>query len=56
MLKPEGVPDTVAYITESEAFEVIGELENLGYDRELIRAALTAPPQDIEYCHFFFHP
>ena len=52
-LKRDGVPDTVAYITESEVFEVIGELENLGYDRELIKAALTAPPQEIEYCHFF---
>jgi hypothetical protein len=52
-LKRDGVPDTVAYITESEVFEVIVELENLGYDRELIKAVLTAPPQGIEYCHFF---
>ena len=30
-LKRDGVPDTVAYITEPEAFEVIGEFENIGY-------------------------
>ena len=52
-LKPNGVPDTVAYLTEEEVFDVIGELERLGYDREIIKAALMAPPQGVEYTHFF---
>lgn len=55
-LKPNGVPDTIAYVTEEEIFDVMTELEKLGYDRSGLRTMLTAPPQPVDYFHFFFHP
>ena len=55
-LKPTGVPDTIAYLTEEEVLGVAGELEALGYARETLRAALQAPPQPVDYFHFFFVP
>ncbi len=53
-MKREGVPDTVAYLSEEEIFKVIRELEGLGYDQDLIRAALRAQPQSVDYYHLFF--
>ena len=55
-LKPAGVPDTIAYLTENEVLGVEEKLEELGYDREILRAALHAPPQPVDYFHFFFKP
>ena len=50
----EGVPDTIAYLTEDEVWGAMRDLEPLGYDREGIRAALMAPPQPVDYFHFSF--
>ncbi len=55
-LKRDGVPDTIAYLTEEELFGSIGELEALGYDRQAIRAVLMAEPSTVEYRHLFCHP
>ena len=51
-LKQDGVPDTIAYLTEDEVFGSIGELEGLGYDRQAIRRVLMAEPAPVEYRHF----
>ena len=53
-LRKDGVPDTIAYLTENDVFGVMTNLENLGYDREMIRGAFMAPPQPVDYNHFFF--
>ena len=53
-LKENGVPDTIAYITEEESFAATQELEALGYERDTIQAALVAPPQGVDYYHQFF--
>ena len=55
-LKRDGVPDTIAYLTEEEVFGSIGELEALGYDRHIIRTVLMAEPHTVEYRHLFFRP
>ena len=55
-LKSHGVPDTVAYLTEDEVDRAAGGLEELGYEREGLRAALMAPPQAVDYYHFSFTP
>ncbi|MDH4083620.1 MAG: SAM-dependent methyltransferase [Nitrospira sp.] len=52
MLKENGIPDTVAYLTEDELTHAQKELEDLGYEHEAIKMALSAPPSPIEYCHF----
>ena len=54
--KRDGVPDTIAYLTEDELFGSIRELEALGYDRHSIQAALVTPPQPVDYYHLFFRP
>jgi hypothetical protein len=51
-LKDDGIPDTVAYLTEEELTRAQQDLEAIGYDRDTIRMALNAPPSPIEYCHF----
>lgn len=51
-LKDDGIPDTVAYLTEEELTRAQQDLEAIGYDRNTIRMALNAPPSPIEYCHF----
>lgn len=55
-LKEDGVPDTIAYLTEEEVFAAMPELEALGYDREMVRVALLAPPQPVDYYHQFLRP
>ena len=55
-LERDGVPDTIAYLTEDELFASIRELEALGYDRHSIQAALASPPQPVDYYHLFFRP
>jgi hypothetical protein len=52
-LKRQGVPDTVAYLTEEELARAAKDLEVIGYDPDTLGIALTAPPSPIEYCHFF---
>ncbi|MBH0195805.1 MAG: hypothetical protein HP494_09475, partial [Nitrospira sp.] len=52
-LKRQGVPDTVAYLTEEELTRAAKDLEAVGYDPDTLAIALTAPPSPIEYCHFF---
>lgn len=51
-LKDNGIPDTVAYLTEEELMRAQKDLEAIGYDGTTIRIALSAPPSTIEYCHF----
>jgi hypothetical protein len=51
-LKDNGIPDTVAYLTEEELTGAVKELEAIGYDGDTIKMALSAPPSPIEYCHF----
>lgn len=53
-MKRDGIPDTIAYLTEEEVFGNITELEALGYEREVIQAAFMVPPQSVDYSHFFF--
>jgi len=53
-LGTDGIPDTVAYLTEEELIGSLAGLEQLGYHRETILAALATPPQPIDYRHFFF--
>jgi SAM-dependent methyltransferase len=52
-LKDNGIPDTVAYVTEEELTRAAKDLEAVGYDPDTLGIALTAPPSPIEYCHFF---
>jgi hypothetical protein len=51
-LKDNGIPDTVAYLTEEELTLAQNDLEAIGYDEGAIKMALNAPPSPIEYCHF----
>lgn len=55
-LGTQGIPDTVAYLTEEEVLGAMGELEQLGYDRAAVMAALAMPPQPVDYRNFFFAP
>ncbi len=55
-LKRDGVPDTIAYLSEEEILGNIPGLEGLGYDQDLIKAALRTRPQSVDYCHLFFRP
>lgn len=51
-LKENGIPDTVAYVTEEELVLAQKELEEIGYEKDAINMALSAPPSSVEYCHF----
>ena len=51
-LKDNGIPDTVAYLTEEELANAQQDLKEIGYDPDGIKMALSAPPSPIEYCHF----
>ena len=55
-LKPAGVPDTVAYITEEELMQASKDLEEVGYDPQSFLIALTAPPSPVDYFHLLLHP
>lgn len=55
-LKPNGVPDTVAYLTEEEISLASKELEDIGYDPQSFLIALTAPPGPVDYLHVFVRP
>lgn len=51
-LKRQGIPDTVAYLTEEELTGASKDLTEVGYDPDTVSIALSAPPSPIEYCHF----
>ncbi len=53
-LPPHGVPDTIAYLTESEIWKAMPDLEKLGYDSEGIKGMLQLPLQPVDYIHMFF--
>jgi hypothetical protein len=53
-LKSNGIPDTIAYVTEEELAQAQPALESLGYEREAILMSLGAPPSPVEYHHFVF--
>jgi hypothetical protein len=55
-LKPTGVPDTVAYLTEEELTAAAKELEGIGYDPQAFFIALTAPPSPVDYYHMAVRP
>jgi putative S-adenosyl-L-methionine-dependent methyltransferase len=55
-LKPGGVPDTVAYITEEELAMASKDLEDVGYDPQSFLIALTAPPSPVDYFHLSMRP
>lgn len=55
-LKPNGIPDTIAYVTEEELSRAQQSLEDLGFEREAWLMALGAPPSPVEYYHFSFRP
>ncbi|MGB0909054.1 MAG: hypothetical protein ACPGYT_01730, partial [Nitrospirales bacterium] len=51
---PEGVPDTIAYVTTTEINNARPSLEQLGFDAEEIQVMLQAPPELVDYIHFSF--
>ncbi|MDH5776042.1 MAG: class I SAM-dependent methyltransferase [Nitrospirota bacterium] len=53
-LPTHGVPDTIAYLTETELRAAMPALEKLGYDLEEIKAMWQFPPQPVDYTHFSF--
>lgn len=55
-LKPGGVPDTVAYLTEEELTAASKDLEEIGYDPQSFLIALTAPPAPVDYFHLGLSP
>ena len=55
-LKPSGVPDTIAYITEEELTSAAKDLEEIGYDAQSFHIALSAPPAPVDYFHLIFRP
>jgi hypothetical protein len=55
-LKRDGVPDTIAYLTEEELTTSMQDLEAIGYDRHPIQSALQAPAQEVDYYHHFLRP
>jgi len=55
-LKPNGVPDTVAYLTEEEVLAAERDLEAIGYDPDLMKSALLAPANAVDYYHQSFRP
>jgi hypothetical protein len=55
-LKPTGVPDTAAYLTEEELMLAAGDLEEVGYDSQAFHIALSAPPAPVDYFHLSLRP
>nr|MBI3612380.1 class I SAM-dependent methyltransferase [Nitrospirota bacterium] len=54
-LKRDGIPDTVAYVSEEEVTGLLGELETLGYDQHMVQAALRIHPQPVDYFHLYLN-
>ena len=55
-LKPSGVPDTIAYLTEEELTAASWDLEEVGYDPQSFPIALTMPPGPVDYFHLAVRP
>jgi hypothetical protein len=55
-LNQNGIPDTIAYLTEEELTTALQDLEAIGYDRDIIESALQAPAQNVDYYHHFLKP
>ncbi len=55
-LKPAGIPDTIAYLTEEELSVASKDLEAIGYDPQSFMIALTAPPSPVDYFHCLIRP
>lgn len=55
-LDEQGVPDTIAYLTEEEIAAATPDLEAIGYDRDMTQSALQAPAQSVDYYHHFLRP
>jgi len=55
-LKPTGLPDTVAYLTEEELMRASHDLEEVGYDAQAFHIALSAPPAPVDYYHLSLCP
>ena len=55
-LKPAGIPDTIAYLTEEELSVASKDLEDIGYDPQSFMIALTAPPSPVDYFHCLIRP
>ena len=55
-LSKQGVPDTIAYLTEAELWKALPELEALGFDAEGLKQMLQLPPQPVDYLHCGFRP
>ena len=53
-LPSQGVPDTIAYLTEAEIRTAMPALKKLGYDLDGITAMLQFPAQPVDYMHFSF--
>ncbi len=53
-LSSQGVPDTIAYLTETEIRAAMPALEKLGYDLDGIKAMWQFPSQPVDYMHFSF--
>lgn len=55
-MKQDGVPDTVAYVTEEEILASLRDLEALGYARDAIDVVWSIPPAEVDYVHWSFRP
>ncbi len=55
-LSPQGVPDTIAYVTEEEIQKAMPDLERLGYQPEGLKEMVGLPPQPVDYTHLSFTP
>jgi hypothetical protein len=53
-MKQDGVPDTVAYLTEEEILAGLRDLEALGYERDEIDIVWGIPPAGVDYAHWSF--
>lgn len=53
-LNPRGVPDTVAYVTASETFAVLKQLQRLGYRERDLRRTFEDPEQTIAFVYMKF--
>lgn len=50
-LKPDGVPDTVAYISEGEVFSLVNEFLELGYREDRLRDIFYKRERRVDYFH-----
>lgn len=53
-LSAHGVPDTVAYVTQEEAFAALKPLRKLGYREKDIQASFQSPPPPVSFVHIQF--